>query len=179
MLALANITAWGWAVVAFHNYPVLLGTAMLAYSFGLRHGFDADHLAAIDNVTRKLMQEGRRPISVGLFFSLGHSTIVVGLSVALAITATALQTRFDTFKNIGAMVGTGVSALFLFAIAAANIVVLISVYRIFQTVSRGGRIRRRRPRSDAGQSRAAQPLVPPLFSRRRPQLANVSAGRLL
>ena len=139
LLALANIVAWGWAVVAFHNYPVLLGTAMLAYSFGLRHGFDADHLAAIDNVTRKLMQEGRRPVSVGLFFSLGHSTIVVGLSVALAITATALQTRFDTFKNIGAMVGTGVSALFLFAIAAANIVVLISVYRIFQTVSSGGR----------------------------------------
>ena len=139
LLALANIAAWRWAVVAFDNYPVLLGTAMLAYSFGLRHGFDADHLAAIDNVTRKLMQEGRRPLSAGLFFSLGHSTIVVGLSVALAITATAVQTRFDTLKNIGAMVGTGVSALFLFVIAAANIVVLISVYRIFQTVSRGGR----------------------------------------
>jgi nickel/cobalt transporter (NiCoT) family protein len=139
LLALANIAAWGWAVVAFQNYPVLLGTAMLAYSFGLRHGLDADHIAAIDNVTRKLMQQGRRPVGVGLFFSLGHSTIVVGLSVALAITAAALQTRFDTFKNIGAMVGTAVSALFLFAIALANIVVLISVYRIFQTVRNGGR----------------------------------------
>ena len=120
LLALANIAAWGWAVVAFHNYPVLLGTAMLAYSFGLRHAFDADHIAAIDNVTRKLMQEGRRPVSVGLFFSLGHSTIVVGLSVALAITATALQTGSIPSRISAAMVGTGVSALFLFAIAVGE-----------------------------------------------------------
>jgi high-affinity nickel-transport protein len=117
-----------------------LGTAALAYSFGLRHAFDADHIAAIDNVTRKLMQEGRRPVGVGLFFSLGHSTIVVGLSIALAITATALQNRFDTFKSVGGIVGTAVSALFLFAIAVANVLVLISVYRAFQTVKAGGRL---------------------------------------
>ena len=139
LLAFANISAWIWAVVAFHHHPVLFGTAMLAYSFGLRHAFDADHIAAIDNVTRKLMQEGRRPVGVGLFFSLGHSTIVVGLSVALAITATALQTRFDTFRKLGALVGTAVSAFFLFAIALANILVLISVYRAFRTVKNGGR----------------------------------------
>ena len=78
LLIAANIAAWTWAFVAFHDYPVLLGTAALAYSFGLRHAFDADHIAAIDNVTRKLMQEGKRPLGVGLFFSLGHSTIVVG-----------------------------------------------------------------------------------------------------
>ena len=71
LLFISNAAAWLWAVVAFHNYPVLLGTAALAYSFGLRHAFDADHIAAIDNVTRKLMQEGRRPVRVGLFFSLG------------------------------------------------------------------------------------------------------------
>src|ERR1700675_1880034 len=82
----ANIAAWLWALSAFRDYPILLGTAMLAYSFGLRHAFDADHIAAIDNVTRKLMQEGKRPVAVGLFFSLGHSTIVIGLSVAIAIT---------------------------------------------------------------------------------------------
>jgi nickel/cobalt transporter (NiCoT) family protein len=139
MLVAFNIIVWIWAIAAFREFPILLGTAMLAYSFGLRHAFDADHIAAIDNVTRKLMQQERRPVAVGLFFSLGHSTIVVGLSVALAITATALQTRFDTFKNIGAMVGTGVSAFFLFAIAFANILVLISVCRIFQTVKNGGR----------------------------------------
>jgi high-affinity nickel-transport protein len=112
---------------------------MLAYSFGLRHAFDADHIAAIDNVTRKLMQEGKRPVATGLYFSLGHSTIVVGLSVAIAITATALQTRFDTFKAVGGVVGTLVSALFLFAIAIANVLVLISIYRTFQTVRNGGR----------------------------------------
>ncbi|MGD0641415.1 MAG: HoxN/HupN/NixA family nickel/cobalt transporter [Roseiarcus sp.] len=139
LLILANVAAWAWAIVAFHDYPVLLGTAALAYSFGLRHAFDADHIAAIDNVTRKLMQEGRRPVGVGLYFSLGHSTIVVGLSVAIAITATALQDRFDAFKTFGAVAGTLVSALFLFAIAAANVVVLISIYRAFQTVKNGGR----------------------------------------
>ena len=94
---------------------------MLAYTFGLRHAFDADHIAAIDNVTRKLMQEGKRPVAVGFFFSLGHSTIVVLLSIAIAITATALQSRFDNFTSIGGVVGTLVSALFLFAIAIANI----------------------------------------------------------
>jgi nickel/cobalt transporter (NiCoT) family protein len=139
LLLVSNAAAWLWAIVAFHNYPVLLGTAALAYSFGLRHAFDADHIAAIDNVTRKLMQEGRRPVGVGLFFSLGHSTIVVALTVAIAVATTELQGRFDAFKNFGGVVGTLVSALFLFAIAIANIIVLASVWRTFQTVKRGGR----------------------------------------
>ena len=139
LLIAFNIAAWVWALVAFHDFPVLLGTAALAYSFGLRHAFDADHIAAIDNVTRKLMQEGRRPVAVGLFFSLGHSAIVVGLSVAIAVTATALQDRFDAFKSFGGVVGTLVSALFLFGIAIANVLVLISVYRTFRTVKNGGR----------------------------------------
>ena len=81
------------------GYPVLLGTALLAYTFGLRHAVDADHIAAIDNVTRKLMQEGKRPVAVGFFFSLGHSTIVVLLSVAIAFTATALKSRFENFTK--------------------------------------------------------------------------------
>ena len=71
LLAL-NAAAWFWAFVAFRHYPLLLGTAFLAYSFGLRHAVDADHIAAIDNVTRKLMQEGKRPVAVGFLFSLGH-----------------------------------------------------------------------------------------------------------
>jgi nickel/cobalt transporter (NiCoT) family protein len=135
----ANIVAWLWALSAFRNYPILLGTAMLAYAFGLRHAFDADHIAAIDNVTRKLMQEGKRPVAVGFFFSLGHSTIVVLLSIAIAITATALQAKFENFTTVGAVVGTLVSAFFLFAIAIANILVLISIYRTFQTVKNGGK----------------------------------------
>jgi nickel/cobalt transporter (NiCoT) family protein len=139
LLFIVNAAAWLWAVVAFHDYPVLLGTAALAYSFGLRHAFDADHIAAIDNVTRKLMQEGCRPVGVGLFFSLGHSTIVVALTIAIAVATTALQGRFDAFKSFGGVAGTLVSALFLFAIAIANIVVLASVWRAFQTVKSGGR----------------------------------------
>jgi high-affinity nickel-transport protein len=139
LLIAANIAAWLWALAAFHDYPVLLGTAALAYTFGLRHAFDADHIAAIDNVTRKLMQEGQRPVGVGFFFSLGHSTIVVALSIAIAITATVLQYKFNSFASIGAVVGTLVSALFLFAIATANIIVLLSIYRTFQTVKRGGK----------------------------------------
>ena len=138
LLIVSNAAAWLWAIVAFHDYPVLLGTAALAYSFGLRHAFDADHIAAIDNVTRKLMQEGRRPVGVGLFFSLGHSTIVVALTIAIAVATSALQGRFDAFKSLGAIVGTLVSALFLFAIAIANIIVLASVWRAFQTVKSGG-----------------------------------------
>jgi nickel/cobalt transporter (NiCoT) family protein len=133
-----NAGAWLWALIAFNSHPVLLGTALLAYTFGLRHAVDADHIAAIDNVTRKLMQEGKRPVAIGLFFSLGHSTIVFGLSVAIALTSMMLKNRFDSFHAIGGIIGTSVSAFFLLAIAAANIVILISVYQTFQHVKRGG-----------------------------------------
>ncbi len=132
-----NLAAWSWAFVAFHRFPVLLGTAFLAYSFGLRHAVDADHIAAIDNVTRKLMQQGKRPVAVGLMFSLGHSTIVIVGSIAIAATALALQHRIDAVRQIGGLIGTLVSALFLFAIAIVNLVVLQSVLRSFMRVRRG------------------------------------------
>jgi high-affinity nickel-transport protein len=138
VLVAANGLAWIWALVAFHHYPVLIGTAFLAYTFGLRHAVDADHIAAIDNVTRKLMQEGKRPVSVGLFFSLGHSTVVVLASVGVAIAASALEGRFNSFKVIGGTIGTLVSAGFLFLVAAANLLILLSVYRTFRQVRRGG-----------------------------------------
>jgi high-affinity nickel-transport protein len=138
LLAFVNIGAWIWALIAFHDYPVLLGTALLAYTFGLRHAVDADHIAAIDNVTRKLMQQGKRPVAVGFFFSLGHSTIVFGLSIAIAVTSVALKDRFDSLESIGGIIGTSVSAFFLIAIAVANILILISVYRTFQHVKGGG-----------------------------------------
>ncbi|MGH9563217.1 MAG: HoxN/HupN/NixA family nickel/cobalt transporter, partial [Terracidiphilus sp.] len=115
----------------------LLGTALLAYSFGLRHAVDADHIAAIDNVTRKLMQEGKRPVGVGFLFSLGHSTIVVLGSAAIAATALALQHRMDGARAVGGVIGTLVSALFLFGIAIVNIVVLVSISRAFRRVRNG------------------------------------------
>ncbi|MGA3344097.1 MAG: HoxN/HupN/NixA family nickel/cobalt transporter [Terracidiphilus sp.] len=137
ILFVFNLAAWIWAVVVFRHYPLLLGTALLAYSFGLRHAVDADHIAAIDNVTRKLMQQGKRPVAVGFLFSLGHSTIVVLGSAAIAATAMALQHRMDAARAIGGVIGTLVSMLFLFAIAIANLIVLRSIYRAFVRV-RGG-----------------------------------------
>jgi high-affinity nickel-transport protein len=132
-----NVAAWLWALVAFRHFPLLLGTAFLAYSFGLRHAVDADHIAAIDNVARKLMQEGKRPVSVGFLFSLGHSTIVVIGSAAIAATALLLQHRVDALRSIGGIIGTLVSTLFLFGIAFANLIVLRSIYAAFVRVRNG------------------------------------------
>jgi high-affinity nickel-transport protein len=132
-----NIGAWLWASIAFRHYPVLLGTALLAYSFGLRHAVDADHIAAIDNVTRKLMQDGKRPVAVGFMFSLGHSTVVVLGAAAIAGAAMALQHRLDAVRNVASVIGTLVSVFFLFAIAIVNVIVLRSVYRAFVRVRRG------------------------------------------
>src|ERR1700722_17388856 len=139
LLLLMNVAAWMWAFLAFRHYPVLLGTAFLAYSFGLRHAVDADHIAAIDNVTRKLMQEGKRPVAVGFMFSLGHSTIVVLGSIALSATALSLQHRLNAAKHIGGVVGTLDSTLFFFGIAIVNMIVLRSVYLAFRRVRRGER----------------------------------------
>jgi high-affinity nickel-transport protein len=136
-LAAANITAWLWAWAAFADRPALLGTALLAYVFGLRHAFDADHIAAIDNVVRKLMQEGKTPFSVGFFFSLGHSTIVVLASLAIAATAAALQSNLDAFHDVGGVIGTAVSALFLLAIGIANLFILKGIWSAFARARRG------------------------------------------
>ena len=138
LLAAFNGLAWAWALIAFRDHPALLGTAFLAYSFGLRHAVDADHIAAIDNVTRKFMQDGRRPIAVGFFFSLGHSTVVVLASAAIALAASALEREFGALKVVGGVIGTAMSAGFLFAVAIANVAIFAAVYRCFQSVRRGG-----------------------------------------
>ncbi|GAC1692177.1 MAG: HoxN/HupN/NixA family nickel/cobalt transporter [Ktedonobacteraceae bacterium] len=133
-----NILAWVLAFAGFSvRYPELLGTALLAYTFGLRHSVDADHISAIDNVTRKLMQENKRPIGVGFFFSLGHSTVVVALSVAIALAATFIQGSIPALKNAGGLIGTSVSATFLFVIALINALVLWEIFQTFQKVRRG------------------------------------------
>ncbi|HWT07324.1 MAG TPA: HoxN/HupN/NixA family nickel/cobalt transporter, partial [Xanthomonadales bacterium] len=128
---------WGLALMAFATRPLLLGTALLAYTFGLRHAVDADHISAIDSVTRKLMQEGKRPVSVGFFFSLGHSTIVIGLSVAIALTATIVTHTMPRLQAVGGVIGTSVSAVFLYAIALLNVLVLIEIAATFRRVRRG------------------------------------------
>jgi high-affinity nickel-transport protein len=137
VLIAANVLSWAWAFVSFHGHPLLSATALIAYGLGLRHAVDADHIAAIDNVTRKLMQEGKRPVAVGFFFSLGHSTVVVAASLLIALTAGSLRQTFPGLIEVGGVVGTSVSVLFLFAIAMINVVVLAGVYRVFQQVKRG------------------------------------------
>src|ERR1700726_3186851 len=137
VLVVFNGAAWLWAIVAFRHFPVLLGTAFLAYSFGLRHAVDADHIAAIDNVTRKLMQEGKRPVAAVFYFSLGHSTVVVLASIGVAVTAAAFKERLADFQTIGGVIGTAISAAFLLLIATINAVMLVNVYRVFRRAKNG------------------------------------------
>ncbi|GAA4325408.1 HoxN/HupN/NixA family nickel/cobalt transporter [Pigmentiphaga soli] len=137
LLIAFNIGCWAWALAAFRDHPLLLGTCLLAYTLGLRHAVDADHIAAIDNVTRKLMQAGKRPLTVGLMFSLGHSSIVVLASAGIAATAMALQGALAEFKEIGGLIGTLVSTFFLFAIGLMNLAILRSVLKIFRRVCQG------------------------------------------
>jgi high-affinity nickel-transport protein len=134
----ANVAAWAWALLMFRDHPVLLGTCVLAYGFGLRHAVDADHIAAIDNVTRKLMQDGKQPVTSGLFFSLGHSTVVILATVGVALTAAAFQEQLEEFRAVGSMIGVSVSSAFLLIIAAINVVILVNVYSVFQRVKNGG-----------------------------------------
>ena len=138
VLITANIGAWIWAILAFHDRPALLGTAILAYSFGLRHAVDADHIAAIDNVTRKLMQQNKRPIAVGFFFSLGHSLVLVLGVAAIVATAASLASRFQNFNDVAGTIGTLVSTTFLLLIAVMNLMIARSVYRSFRHVRNGG-----------------------------------------
>jgi high-affinity nickel-transport protein len=137
LLLAANAVIWTWAVVVLADRPALLGTAVLAYVLGLRHAVDADHIASIDNVVRKLMQEGKQPVSVGLFFSLGHSLAITLAVAGIAAAAFALAGRFHELQAVGSVIGTGASALFLLAIAVINLVILRGVWRSFRAARRG------------------------------------------
>lgn len=136
-LIAANLFAWVWALGAFAGQPTLLGTALLAYLFGLRHAVDPDHIAAIDNVVRKLMQGGQRPLAVGFFFSIGHSTLIVLAVLVIVSTTSVLQSHFGAFRALGSLVSTSVSAFFLLAIAVTNLIILKGIWRSFQRVKRG------------------------------------------
>jgi high-affinity nickel-transport protein len=162
-LAAVTLAVWGLAIMAFRGNAVLIGTAFIAYSFGLRHAVDADHIAAIDNVTRKLMQEGKQPLLVGFFFSLGHSTIVVIAASLVYLTATALETRFAEFKQIATVVGTFISASFLFVIAGMNILILRGIYQTFQNIRNGGGIDDQNPDALLAQGGILGKFFSPLF----------------
>jgi nickel/cobalt transporter (NiCoT) family protein len=137
--AVAGLHVLGIALVVAYapRYPVLGGLAVLAYSFGLRHAFDADHISAIDNTTRKLLSEGGRPLGVGFFFSLGHSTIVFVLSLGLAVAAGAIHTALPTLQFYGGTIGAAVSGLFLLGIGALNLVVLNGIVAVGRELRAG------------------------------------------
>ncbi len=116
---------------------VLAGLGIIAYVFGLRHGVDADHIAAIDNTTRKLMQEGKRPLTVGTWFSLGHSTIVVGLIVGFVLATRAVAAYVPILQSAGSVIGTLVSGSFLWIIGLINVVIVFGIYKIFVTLKQG------------------------------------------
>ncbi|GAB5585383.1 hypothetical protein Unana1_00283 [Umbelopsis nana] len=133
-----NVAVWVAAAIIFRTYPGLVGIAALAYTLGLRHAVDADHISAIDNVTRKLLGDGQRPVSVGFFFSLGHSTIVVVTCIVVAATANAVANGVQNFSEIGSLIGTSVSVSFLFLIGLLNVIVLVGICRALRRVKREG-----------------------------------------
>ena len=143
-----HIAGWSMLIIASHHHYALgsksvlgIGTGVLAYSLGLRHAFDADHIAAIDNTTRKFMAEGKRPMSVGFFFSLGHSTIVVALTVLLGLGARALgaqvRNSHSALHHYGTLIGTVVSGGFLYLIATLNVIILWGIVRLFIQMRQG------------------------------------------
>ncbi|KOS22146.1 High-affinity nickel transport protein nic1 [Escovopsis weberi] len=137
LLVLVNILIWIAVGIVLHFHPALISTAALAYSFGLRHALDADHISAIDLTTRRLIASGQRPATVGTFFSLGHSTIVVITCVAVAATSGALRDRFDGFQRVGNIVGTSVSAAFLIILCVGNGWVLYRLTKRLRAVLAG------------------------------------------
>ncbi|KAJ6098930.1 hypothetical protein N7467_000465 [Penicillium canescens] len=135
-IALLNIIVWVAAAIVLSYHPSLVSTAALAYSLGLRHAFDADHISAIDLMTRRLLATGQKPVTVGTFFSLGHSTIVIITSIVVAATAAAVSSRFDSFSTIGGIIGSSVSAAFLILLGIMNAYILFKLIKQMQKVFR-------------------------------------------
>lgn len=135
-VGILHVAGWGLLLAYGLGHPAFLALGGLAYTFGLRHAFDADHIAAIDNTTRKLLQDGRRPVGVGFFFSLGHSTVVLLITAALGLTVKWLLDN-SAARDVGSTVGTFVSAAFLVGIGLMNLAILIEVVRVFRKMRAG------------------------------------------
>src|SRR2546423_15585800 len=136
-IVLLHVLGWGFFLYYSRHDPALAGLGTLAYTFGLRHAFDADHIAAIDNTTRKFLADGKRSLGVGFFFSLGHSSVVFALAAGLGTAVSTLRTRIPSFQHWGGPIGTGVSGAFLLAIGVLNLLVLVDVVGIFREMRRG------------------------------------------
>ncbi|KAF2218885.1 high-affinity nickel-transport protein-domain-containing protein [Elsinoe ampelina] len=125
LLVVVNLAVWVAAGIILHFHKSLISTAVLSYTLGLRHALDADHISAIDVMTRRLVAAGQRPVTVGTFFSLGHSTIVIITCLVVASTAAAISDRFGSFGTVGGIIGSTVSAVFLIVLGAINIYILV------------------------------------------------------
>jgi high-affinity nickel-transport protein len=136
-VVLLHVLGFGLFLYYLPRNPALTGLATLAYTFGLRHAFDADHIAAIDNTTRKLLQDGKRSLGTGFFFSLGHSTIVFSLTAGLAVAAGTVHSQIPTFQAYGSTIGASVSGTFLLLIGALNLLVLLQIVGVFRRMRRG------------------------------------------
>ena len=137
-VVLLHVVGWGLFLYYSRHYPALAGLGLLAYTFGLRHAFDADHIAAIDNTTRKMLAQDKRPLGVGFFFSLGHASIVFGLTAVLAFAAGSVNSSIPALQSYGGYVGASVSGTFLWIIGILNLLVLVDIVRIFREM-KGGR----------------------------------------
>ncbi|MGH2637908.1 MAG: HoxN/HupN/NixA family nickel/cobalt transporter, partial [Rhabdochlamydiaceae bacterium] len=138
-LPIVTATIFGFvATTIIGNISVILaGLGVVTFVFGLRHGVDADHIAAIDNTTRKLMQEGKKPLTVGTWFSLGHSTVVVVLIVAIILSTRALTGSVHAVQGAGDIIETGVSGAFLWIIGLINVIIVLEIYKIYSGLEKG------------------------------------------
>jgi len=137
LIGLATIFGFVVSAIVSRLSVLLAGLGIITYVFGLRHGVDADHIAAIDNTTRKLMQQNQSPLTVGMWFSLGHSTIVIGLIVALVFATRTVIGHVPALQSGGAIIGTTVSGVFLWLIGIVNMIVVLGIYRSFNELKRG------------------------------------------
>ncbi len=137
IVALLHVTGWGLYLHYAASHPALIGLGFTAYMFGLRHAFDADHIAAIDDTVRFMLQRGQRPLGIGFFFSLGHSTIVLALAVGVAFAATAVRDHLPAWKDIGSLIGAGVSGTFLWVIGIVNLLVLLDILGVWRRARQG------------------------------------------
>lgn len=131
IVAVLHIAGIAFLIGSMRDFPPLLGLGFLAYTLGLRHAFDADHIAAIDNTVRKLVQQNQNPVGVGFFFSLGHSSVVCCMAVASAFAAKWAEANIPQLKDIGGVIGTSISGVFLVLIGVLNFIILISIYQLF------------------------------------------------
>ena len=138
-----HVLGWGLFLGVASRYPAFAGAGVLAYTFGLRHAFDADHISAIDDTTRFMLQKGKRPLGTGFFFSLGHSSVVFSLALGLAMATKAVESRIPQWQDLGSTVGASVSGVFLWVIGLLNLVVLLEIVRIWRRMKQGSYHRER------------------------------------